>query len=406
MALLESKRGNRRLLYVVGFLYFAVSNLSRMFQLAGIPREAMYVLFLVFLAWYFAKNLRSIGWMDFVYFAVVGTLTVRGLLKYAFFIESRTSVLSVLVLYLPAYLFFRLFSRHEDILSECVTAAGWYAAFYLLPYYVLFVRGNVSYSMSYAYWVSFPICVLVHRFWETRRWGGLAMALLLYGTLVLAGCRGALLLTTLFCLFATLDAARRYRWRWTSGRMLCLLAGIAVLVLLAASLDSILAFLEKFSGVSRNIRKFFEGNYLESSQRDSIYQMCQQLIASKPAGYGALASRKLLLGHNYPHSLWYELQLDYGAVCGILLFCGLFSISVYNVLAYQHTKLSLLVGYLAVVGMGSLMLSSSYYYEMYVPAMCGLFVCRLLDSRRLRSRDARIGTPGRGVPGRGCFHAR
>jgi hypothetical protein len=396
------------LLYAVGFLYFAVSNLSRMFELAGVPREAMYVLFLAFLAFYFAKNLRSIGWLDLAYYAVVAPLTLRGLLNYATYIQSRASVLSVLILYLPAYLFFRLFARHEDILSKCVTAAGWYAALYLLPYYVFFVRGQLSYSMQYAYWVSFPVCMLVYRFFETKRWGGLVLAAVLYATLVLSGCRGALLLTTLFCLFASLDAARRYHWRWTSGRMLCLLGGIAVLVVLAASLDSILAFLEKFSGVSRNIRKLFEGNYLESSARTSIYQVCQELISARPGGYGPLASRRLLLGFNYPHSLWYELQLDYGPLCGILLFCGLVVISVCNVLAYRNTKLSFMVSYLAIVGLGSMMFSSSYYYEMHVPAMCGLFVLRQTDARRLRPRGAAvpIAGPPPAATGRNLTHAR
>lgn len=395
-------------LFVVGFLYFAVSNLSRMLALAGIPREAMYVLFLVFLAWYFVKNLRAIGWMDIAYYAVVVPLTVRGLLEYAPYIESRTSVLAVTILYLPAYLFFRLFSRHEDVLSACVTAAGWFAAFYLLPYYIFFVRGDSDYNMSYAYWVSFPICVLVHRFFHTKRWGGLVLAAILYSTLALAGCRGALLLTTLFCFFAMLDAAHRYHWRWTSGHILCLLGGIAVLVLLAAFWDSLLVFLEQFSGESRNIRKFFEGTYLESAQRDAIYQACQQLIDAKPSGYGVLASRKLLLDHNYPHSLWYELQLDHGAVLGILLFSGLAFISVFNVLAYRKTKLSLMVGYLAIVGMGALMFSSSYYYEMSVPAMCGLFVRRLAEARQIHAGVGghRLPAQGGGTSGRTFSRAR
>ncbi len=388
---IDYRRANRGLLYVVGFLYFAVSNLSRMLQLAGIPREATYVLFLALLAVYFVKNLWDFHTLDFVYYAGVGSVTAWGLVKYASFIGSPLDIFAVLGLNLPAYLFFRLFSRHENILSECVTAAGWFSAVYLIPYYVFVVRGNVTYSMPYAYWVSFPICVLYHRFFETRRWMCLWVAILLYCTLVMIGCRGALLLTTLFCLYSTLDAAHRYRWRWTSGRILCLLGALAVVALLAFYMDSILTFFAKFSETSRNIRKLFEGNYLESTTRDGIYQTCRQLIADSPGGYGPLASRQLLLGHNYPHSLWYELQLDYGVLFGLLLFCILCFITVFNVFAYRNSKLSMMVNYLAIIGVGSLMRSSSYYYEMAVPAMWGLFIARLMDVRRRRS----LSTAGR-----------
>ena len=382
----DYNRANRRLLYVVGFLYFAVSNLSRMLQHAGIPREATYVLFMALLAVYFAKNLRAFRTVDFVYYAVVGSVAGLGLMKYASFIGSQLDIFAVLGLFLPAYLFFRFFSRHENILSECVTAAGWFSAVYLLPYYVFVIRGNVDYSMPYAYWVSFPICVLYHRFFETRRWLCLGGSILLYATLVLIGCRGALLLTTLLCLYTTLDAARRYRWRWTSGRILCLLGSLAFVTLLALSMDSMLAFLAKFSETSRNIHKLFEGNYLESTTRDAIYQTCQQWISDRPGGYGPLASRQLLLWDNYPHSLWYELQLDFGVLIGISLFCFLWFITLYNMYAYRDSKLSIMVNYMAIVGMGSLMRSSSYYYEIYVPAMCGLFVSRLMDARRMRVR--------------------
>lgn len=403
----DYNRTNSGLLYLVGFLYFAVSNLSRMLQFAGIPREAMYVFFLAVLAIYFAKNLRAIGLVDVLYYAVVGSLTVWGLLKYSSYIEMRAQVLSMVILYLPAYLFFRLFSRHEAILAECVTAAGWYAAFYLLAYYVFCVRGNMGYSMPYAYWVSFPVCVLFHRFFETRRWRELVAASVLYVTLILSGCRGALLLTTLFGIVTAIEAARRFKEHWTVGKTLCLLGVIALVALVAFSMDSILSYLEQFSAISRNIRKLFDGNYLESTTRDAIYQTCKQLISDHPEGYGPLASRQLLWGDNYPHSLWYELQLDYGAVLGIFLFCVVCFITLYNVVAYRDSKLSMVVNYMAIIGMGSLMLSSSYYYEMNVPAMCGLFVARLMAYRqRVRLSAGRMEMPP--PPGweRDGFHAR
>lgn len=369
----QNTRLGERLLYAVGFLYFAVSNISRMLSLVGIPRQVPYALFFLLLGLFFLKNLKSIVWVDVLYYVIVGSVLIPGVLKYGQYTTEPEFVLSVFVLFVPAYLFFRLFSQWGEVLEKCFVAAGWLAALYLLPYYAVFIHGNsaVYYSMAYAYWIAFPICVFIHRYWETKKKAYLLLALVMYATLALSGCRGALLLTTLFAGF---DFIEQWNQKLTNKTVLWVISFVLVAMTILASLDSILSFLGQFSSTSRNIQKLLEGNYFVSTTREPLYEKCQWLLDNQPEGYGPFASRYLISDHNYPHSLRYELQLDFGKMVGGTVFVLLWGITVFNVIAYRKKKLAPVVNYLAIVGMGSLNVSASYYYEIYVPAMIGLFV--------------------------------
>lgn len=368
----QNTRLDERLLYAVGFLYFAISHISRILLLIGIPRQIPYAFFFLLLGVFFLKNLKSIVWLDVLYYALVGGL-VPGVLKYGRYTNGPEYVLSFFVFFLPAYLFFRLFSSRGEQLEKCFVAAGWLSALYLLPYYAICLRGSTAeeYSMEYAYWIAFPICVFIHRYWETKKIAYLLLALVMYVTLVLAGCRGALLLTTLFAGF---DFIEQWNQKLTTKTVLWIITFVLAVTTVMASLDSILSFLGQYSSTSRNIQKLLGGNYFVSTTREPIYERCKLLLDNRPEGYGPFASRWLIPDHNYPHSLRYELQLDFGKMVGETVFVLLWGITVFNLVAYRKKKLAPVVNYLAIVGMGSLNVSASYYYKIYVPAMIGLFV--------------------------------
>lgn len=372
----QNNRFDDSLVFTVGFLYFAISHISRILLLVDIPRQVPYAVFFILLGVFFLKNLKSLSWVDALYYGLVGWL-VPGVLKYGQYTNGQEYVLSFFVLFVPAYLFFRLFSLRGEVLERCLVAASWFSVLYLLPYYVLCVRGNPDekYSMGYAYWISLPICVFVHRYWKTRKIAYLLLALVMYATLVLAGCRGALLLTTLFAGFDFLEC---WNQRLTNKTVLYIVSVVLVVSVLLSNLNLILSFLGQYSDTSRNLQKLLEGDYFVSTTREPIYEKCELLLANQPEGYGPFASRWLIPDHNYPHSLKYELQLDFGKMAGGTVFLLLWAITVFNMLAYRKTKLALVVNYLAIVGMGSLLVSSSYYYEIYVPAMLAFFLGRFV----------------------------
>lgn len=72
----QTNRFNARLVFAVGFLYFAVSHISRTLLLLGIPRQVPYAVFFILLGVFFLKNLKSVVWVDFLYHAAVGWMVV------------------------------------------------------------------------------------------------------------------------------------------------------------------------------------------------------------------------------------------------------------------------------------------------------------------------------------------
>ncbi len=371
--------------FLTAFLFFAIGNLSRMLQLFGIPRELSYGAYLLVLAAYFVMRLNTVSILDILYYLFVLPFVAYGLIKYGAYTRSDTDIFATVLVFLPAYLFFRTMQGQEELLGKGVLAAAWFSAFYLLVYYVLFVRRAVGYNMSYAYWVSFPICLLSDRFYRTKNPFCLVMVAAMYVSLVLSGCRGALLLTTLYMLWIFFGES--FLQKRNKKKYLMIAFAVPIILLAASNMDLLISFLARYSGQSRNIRKLLEGNYLDSSSRDVIYMVCRSLIDQHPWGYGPLASRALLVGHNYPHSLYYELQLDMGRYLGFAVFCAVTYMTIANLFFYRSSRLRATASYLCIVCVGALMVSSSYYYEMNIPAMAALFVNHFREKRRKKETE-------------------
>ena len=75
----------------------------------------------------------------------------------------------------------------------------------------------------------------------------------------------------------------------------------------------------------------------------------------------------------YPHSLLYELQLDFGKYFGFILFAIFVYMAISNLIQYRKSSLRVVVAVMSILGMGSLIISSSFYYEIYLPATIALY---------------------------------
>ena len=356
---------------LVGFLYFAITEISIFLGIFGIPRELIYGLFFLFFFLYALKYIKHLDTFDWLIIFLLLAVVVTGMIGYSKYVVSLTNKLAPLLIFFPAYIFFRLytFTRLEDMFEK----AGLFAGIILLFYYFVIIRNTgATYSMSYAYWVAFPIVVYLSAFLETKKPIFIIGFSVLFTTLFVSGSRGALFLTILcvFYLLLLVTLEKGMTPRKIFG-LSCL--GIAAFVVVNLN-NKILLFLSQFSSSSRNIRIILSGGMFESPARERIYETCRQLIRQNRWGYGPLASRQLLLGHNYPHSLWYELQLDYGQFLGILIFALIILTVFYNLYKYRDKKERALVAYICIVGIGSLMVSSSYLYEICVPAVMAMAI--------------------------------
>lgn len=356
---------------LIGFLYFAVGDLSRLIGIVGIPREIPYSIFFLLFLMFIFQRIRKIELLDFVIIILILGVTLFGTIRYGGYIESITSRLAPLLIFFPSYIFFRLydFEKIEYIFEKAALFSG----VFLLVYYILFVRNSgVSYNMSYAYWVSFPTVCFAGLFFKKNNYFYLIADLLMLITLLLSGCRGALILTIISLIY--IIATESFR-KGSSTRKIITIVVIGIIAVgIVYFSDSILLYLSRFSSTSRNIRMLLNGSLLESKSRDNIHEICKQLIDQNGWGYGPLASRKLLYGHNYPHSLWYELQLDYGHILGIVFFVIIMFMNLMNIVRYSSKNENILIAFISIVGIGSLMVSSSYFYEIYVPATIAMFI--------------------------------
>ncbi len=357
--------------YLVGFLFFSISNISRMLQqFIGVPREISYVVYIALLALFFIKYIRRIRLFDLMYYVVFGVIVAYGLFMYSRYIDSSTRVYAVVLLFLPTFLFFRVFDPEK--LFKVFIASQYFASVYLLFYYVIDLRNQTGYSMDYAYWVVIPICTMFYLYMERGQARYLIFSGVMLVTLVLAGCRGALLLG-IACI-AYLYMARELQIRKTVGWYIKVFSVISVVTAAALAYTQILTYLTRYARYSRTIYKLVKGNLFDSYTRTVLYDTLKQFIKDRPLGYGPLASRKLLVADPYPHSFLYESLLDYGVVIGGIFFAAVIVMAVINLWRYRYSRFNIIIGYIEIIGLGSLMVSSSYFYEIYVPATIALFM--------------------------------
>lgn len=372
------KLNNESFMCFFSFLFFAISDISRMFELIGIPRAVFYVLYLFVFASFFLKTMKQMKLFDYLYFLVVIPVVVWGTINYGSYIKAKSALYVMFIVFIPSYYFFR-FCDLESMLKGLI-ASAYYSVIYLLLYYVFFVRStDATYSMSYAYWIAPPMCVLFYQYMRKRRILDLLLAGLSFYTVISFGSRGALALSIAaiiyLYIFTVHDGEReRPKIGWA----------IFFAVLIIALWNPILSFLSENMEDSRSIDKLLAGEFMESTSRDELYQLCQRLLANKPSGYGPLASRELMGVDPYPHSMYYEMQLDYGKVIGTVVFAFVIYVSVVNLWSFRKDKMQIIAATTCIIGIASLFVSSSYFQEMHVPAVIALYVSMAQRKRQQR----------------------
>ncbi len=356
---------------IIGFLYFGAGNCSRMLErFFGLPRELFYAVYLLLFAYYILRSLPDVRLTDFLYYAPVSVAVAWGLIHYAGCITSRTDVFAVGINFYMAYIFFRLFDNRRMIVS--FKRANAFATVYLLYYYFTVVRHMEKYSVNYAYLIAVPILCMAYQFLDRRNAFCLLAAAVMFMTQLVSGARGAMLLTLLCAGYYILcDALTRKKGRLWYILFICgAFTAIFVVLEFSAIVDLLI---DRFPN-SRNVQKLAEGSLMVSFPRERLYGYVTSLIRERPSGYGPLASRSMITDYHYPHSLLYELQLDFGLVPGAALFGIILLMAASNLIRAARSDMRLIVGFITIVGLGSLMISSSYYYEIYVPATIALFV--------------------------------
>lgn len=149
---------------------------------------------------------------------------------------------------------------------------------------------------------------------------------------LLLGNRGSMLCYILFTILYLFLMKKVYKkYSVVIGIVLILGAFIAYFneIIIATALLS-----EELGFSSRLFEKFIEGEFLDSSGRDSLIKTSLKAIAQQPIfGYGITGDRALL-DSNYVHNIILELLIHYGCILGSILTIVCFVIIIK---AYRHT---------------------------------------------------------------------
>lgn len=376
---LRSSPNQRELLFLI--LYFTISHLSRALELAGVSRVIAYGAYLLIFAVYFFSRIKSLSLDIIIYYLVVTPVVALSLWRNRTFVSSQTNLYSVIILFLPAYYFYRV--ADKNLLPTAIRVASYLSLAYLLPYFVVVVR-KIDYSMDYGYWIAFPICVLWYFSLKNKKLIDIALTVLSIVTLLIGGSRASLALTIACCVFIAVMHIENRK----------LLARIALLTLTTGFLLTMSAVqlnsnqadsTETTQIISRNLNKLISGDFLDMHTRVPLYSQGVELVKKNLFGYGMLGSRQLITKWPYPHSLPLELILDFGLFGGFALMVLLLAAVVKAFISFRKTDMILLVSILIVIDLGRLLVSYSVYYMDTFPAILALAASTMQPRKFFRS---------------------
>ena len=353
-------------------LYFCVSPISKFLELFGVSRILTYLVMLSFFLYYVIWNLNKCTVDIVLFYGICTPLLIYGVIKNGLYINSRTNIYAIFINFFLAYYMFRV-SDLDHLLDSMRKAAY----FVLLYYYIeaFMTSFNSDDYMSYAYHIQFFLCVVFYYALNEKKIVDIFLFLVGVFTMFFFGARGALIGLLFFVVYILLQ-------RITKITIVLGLGCVCLATLLMVNAKELLNILGSIGVSSRTLEKIVSGQFFISTSRNNLYSICLSLIKANPFGYGILTSRRLIKYYVYPHSLLFELQLDFGVGVGSVIFISIVLIVIYLLVKKRSMKYKTISALFCILGMVMLMVSSSLYYEYYIPAIIAIFFNELGRRKR------------------------
>lgn len=340
--------------------FFSASPISKFLDLFGINRVISYSLLLLIIFMFLIKNLSKITIDMFLYYLLVTPLLVYGVYKNGIYITKVINIYSIFLVFYPAYLLFRIINIKEIV--KGIRNSSYIILLFYLPQ-VFILDMNYQY-MDFAYWTQLALCVVIYYAIKERK----ILDILLGGIglicQVIFGSRGALVGIVAFIFYIYI---KKINYRKV---VLMIIGGVGFLYAYL-QLDYIILWLSRYGISSRTLMKLYNREFTSSKARDLIYSNASNFINSKPQGYGVLGSRSLIM--TYPHSYFYELMIDFGKYLGFVLFIMITLTAIYLLISCKSDDDILVSSLFCVLGLITLSVSGSFYYEYYFPIILALF---------------------------------
>lgn len=353
------------------FSYLTISLISKLFQdFLGINRIFSYVLFLFIMFWTIINNLRRITKDILLFYVVLIPIFVFGVIQNVSYIPF-VDIASMFVNVLPAYYIYRI-----NISESNFYRVHMYAVIVNLLGYIPLSVLTDNY-MDYAYHVAFNGCIALCIYLYKRDIKMLIAFLLAVGVVLLFGARGAILCTVIFLTYSLYKT-------FCKKKIVVLFASIVVATILALTYEQILLILHQMYPDSRVLTSIIQGSFFQSDGRIELYEYCYELVKKNKWGYGPLSTRHLILWQPYPHSLVYELLVDYGVVLGGIVLVAIVFFGVK--LAFKNDAVSRIGACYFILGFSMLMISGSIYYNAYLYIAFAIYVS-CIKRRRINHEE-------------------
>ncbi len=273
-----------------------------------------------------------------------------------------------------------LFSDKRKLLTSIVWTCRFNLAYYLVRFLNFLRRGywyaytgsgelvKTEYNLTMGYLIAFGCILFMGLFLFNRKLPDLICMLTSFLVILMAGSRGPMIcLAAAFLLF---EIYRFTRIRTPSGKLLALfVVSMVILVVLIIGLPVIsMGFIRLLSSLkidSRTVEKLLAGEIMNDSGRSNIYEISRNMIRNGgPFGYGFYGDRYVIgrtWHYGYPHSVFYEILIEYGVFLGgalIAIFAFFFLRMLFRC-RDDSWMLLLIVFFCASI---KLMLSDSFWY--------------------------------------------
>lgn len=246
------------------------------------------------------------------------------------------------------------------------------------------IWGEASYSMPAGYQLLLSLCVFTNEIFKKesgiKRTIYIVCSVISFAMIFLYGSRGSLACYLLFLIYKLLVEFRKNKYI----RLLAIFLGLLFIIGEVFS-ESIVNFaissLQKLGIASRTVSAIISNQLLEDSGRGKILSGAIDLIRKNPI-IGSGASSDLVLLGGYPHNLFAELCIDFGAILGLILSI-MIVFRVFKSLLINGDANRNLAGTFFACGFCMLLLSSTYLQNIYLFMFIGL-MARNENSRVLR----------------------
>lgn len=271
---------------------------------------------------------------------------------------------------LPGVLFFSALQDYAGLLGKLRIVS-----YFLLPMGIFLALTNPpGYDMWLSYYMLLPLLVLTNQLfvrfqiWDLLLALASALAIFLYGSRGAVVCWGVFLLLYLIVMLnktrRSPEIQQRRQWR---NLFLTLFAAGCLLIIGYLVMTALISKSWVDSLSSRTLKLFFTGEILthSSGRTELIYPFVWGLIRQNPLfGLGICGDRAVYaatgLGASYPHNLFLEFLVHYGALLGGILSVLLIVVTVYTIRKKKNREELSLFLILFCSGFFPLMVSGTY----------------------------------------------